>query len=64
MQAPLLAYNHFVEAMFTLNAFKDGLPASSGGAPSPACCCHILVHTRLLLLLNSSVVQLHSPTAY
>lgn len=32
MQAPLLAYNHFVESMFVLNGCRDGLLGLSGNA--------------------------------
>lgn len=34
LQAPLLAYNHFVESVFVLNGFRDGLLglASAGHA--------------------------------
>lgn len=31
LQAPLLAYNHFVEALFTLNGCSEGLAASAAG---------------------------------
>jgi condensin-2 complex subunit D3 len=34
LQAPLLAYNHFVEALFALNECRAALHASSGEASS------------------------------
>ena len=35
VQAPLLAYNHFVEAVFVLNECRTGLHASGGPSEEP-----------------------------